>query len=208
MDPLALHYEAVPNALAKLLERLVQEPVLDAFFLVGGTALALQLGHRISVDVDLFSDSGFDVDPVITCLREKYAIQSVETAKNTVRGIVDGIKLDIISHQYPFIGKPVIAEGIRLAGCEDIAAMKLNAIANRGSKKDFWDYVELLDIFSRNEMLGFFAQKYTDENVWYVEKSLSYFKDAESEPDPRCLRGRSWEDVKSAVLESNRLDSK
>jgi hypothetical protein len=54
-------------------------------------------------------------------------------------------------------------------------------------------------------MLGFFAEKYTDENVWYIEKSLSYFEDAEQEPDPRDLNGRGWEDVKRAVLESNRL---
>ena len=83
--------------------------------------------------------------------------------------------------------------------------MKLNAIANRGSRKDFWDYAELLDLFSRDQMLDFFARKYFDENVWYVEKSLSYFEDADQEPDPRCLVGQTWDEVKRKVLESNRL---
>ncbi|MCK4565338.1 MAG: nucleotidyl transferase AbiEii/AbiGii toxin family protein [Verrucomicrobia bacterium] len=105
----------------------------------------------------------------------------------------------------PTIGTPATIEGIRMASLEDIAAMKLNAIANRGSKKDFWDYAELLTLFSRDEMLGFFAEKYSDENVWYVEKSLSYFEDAEEEPNPRDLKGRTWGDVKKAVLESNRI---
>jgi hypothetical protein len=83
--------------------------------------------------------------------------------------------------------------------------MKFNAIANGGGKKDFWDYAELFGCFSRDEMLGFFAQKYTDENVWYVEKSLSYFGDAEGEPNPRDLKGRCWERIKCTILEINRL---
>ena len=205
MDALTLHYEAAPVPLVELLRKLMKEDVLSPFFLVGGTALALQLGHRISVDIDLFSDMAFDVQPVTEMLRETFSIQALETARNTVRGEVDGIKLDIMAHRYPTIGDPVVVDGLRMASLKDIVAMKLNAIANRGSKKDFWDYAELLNLFSRDEMLGFFAEKYTDENVWYVEKSLSYFSDADEEPDPRNLQGRTWEDVKKTVLESNRI---
>ena len=205
MDALTLHNEAAPPPLLELLQRLMQEDLLSPFCLVGGTALALQLGHRISVDIDLFSDKGFDVQPITGMLRDTFSIQSVETAKNTVRGEVGGIKLDIMAHRYPTVGTPVTADGIRMASLKDIAAMKLNAIANRGSKKDFWDYAELLNLFSRDEMLGFFTKKYSDENVWYVEKSLSYFADAEEEPDPRDLKNRIWAEVKKTVLESNRL---
>lgn len=205
MDALILHDEAAPPSLLELLRMLMQEDLLSSFYLVGGTALALQLGHRISVDINLFSDKVFDVSPIFEMLRDKFSIQSLETARNTVRGEVEGIKLDIMSHRYPIIGTPAIAGGIRMASLKDIAAMKLNAIANRGCKKDFWDYAELLNLFNRDEMLGFFAEKYSDENVWYVEKSLSYFTDAEEEPDPRDLKGRTWENVKKAILESNRL---
>jgi hypothetical protein len=167
--------------------------------------LALHLGHRISVDIDLFSDKAFDVERMADSISEEYAIQSLEIAKNTVRGEVGGLKLDVMSHRYPMIGTLVVADGIRLASLQDIAAMKLNAIANRGCKKDFWDYAELLNHFSRGEMLGFFSEKYTDKNVWYVEKSMSYFEDAEEEPDPRDLKGCTWADVKRVVLEGNRL---
>ena len=205
MDALTLHDDAAPPPLMDLLRMLMKEDLLLPFYLVGGTALALRLGHRISVDIDLFSDKAFDVQPVIGMLRDTFSIQSLETAQNTVRGEAGGIKLDIMSHRYPTIGTPATVDGIRMASLEDIAAMKLNAIANRGSKKDFWDYAELLNLFSRDEMLGFFAEKYSDENVWYVEKSLSYFEDAEEEPSPRDLKGRTWDDVKRGVLESNRL---
>ena len=205
MGALALHYEAVPPPLLALLRKLMQEDLLEPFHLVGGTALALQLGHRVSVDIDLFTDQAFDVQLFAELLREKFSIQALETAMNTVRGTVDGIKLDLMAHRYPIIDGPTLIDGLRLASLKDIAAMKLNAIANRGSKKDFWDFAELLNYFSRDEMLGFFAEKYTAENVWYVEKSLSYFVDAEEEPDPRDLKGRSWSDVKRAVLENNRL---
>ncbi len=205
MDALTFHFEAVPPPLLELLRKLMKEDLLSPFCLVGGTALALQLGHRVSVDIDLFTDQAFDVLPITEMLRDNFSIQSLETAKNIVRGEVGGIKLDIMAHRYPTIGVPVLMDGIRMANLKDVAAMKLNAIANRGSKKDFWDYAELLHHFSRDEMLGFFAEKYSDENVWYVEKSLSYFADAEEEPDPRDLKNRIWEDVKKTVLESNRL---
>ncbi|MEA2067925.1 MAG: nucleotidyl transferase AbiEii/AbiGii toxin family protein, partial [Verrucomicrobiota bacterium] len=198
MDALMLHCEAAPAPLVELLRRLMQEDLLSPFFLVGGTALALRLGHRVSVDIVLFSDQAFDVRPITGMLRGTFPIQSLETAQNTVRGEVGGIKLDIMSHRYPTIESPATEDGIRIASLKDIAAMKLNAIANRGSKKDFWDYAELLSLFSRDEMLGFFAEKYSDENVWYVEKSLSYFSDADKEPDPRDLKGRTWDEVKKA----------
>ena len=159
MDPLALHYEAAPEPLAGMLRRLMEEELLAPFQLVGGTALALRFGHRVSVDIDLFSGQAFDVAPIADLLRTNYSIRSLETATNTIRGTVAGIKLDIISHRYPAVGAPVSIDGIRMASLEDIAAMKLNAIANRGSKKDFWDYAELLNRFSRDEMLLFFSEK-------------------------------------------------
>ena len=205
MDTLTVHYEAAPTPLVELLRKLMQEDFLSPFYLVGGTALALQLGHRISVDIDLFSGETFDVQSITDMLRDRFLIQSLETDRNTVRGEVDGIKLDIMAHRYPMIEDSLVVDGLRMANLKDIAAMKLNAIANRGSKKDFWDYAELLNRFCRDEMLGFFAEKYADENVWYVEKSLSYFMDADEEPDPLDLKGRTWSDVKKSVMESNRL---
>ena len=205
MGILTLHYEATPAPLTDLLKPLMQEPVLAPFYLVGGTALALHVGHRISVDIALFAEHAFDVESVAELLSCNYRIHALETAKNTVRCEANNVKLDIMSHRYAMIDDPLVVDGIRLAGLKDIAAMKLNAIANRGSKKDFWDFAELLNYFTRGEMLSFFAKKYTDENVWYVEKSLSYFEDAENEPDPRDLKGQTWPEIKRAIISSNKI---
>ena len=170
MDGLELHYHAVSPPLLKLLRQLMQEKLLALFQLVGGTALALRLGHRVSVDIDLFSDQTFDVQAVAEMLRDRLSIQSLEMAKNTVCGEVGGIKIDIMAHRYPMIGTVCEVDNIRLSSLEDIAAMKLNAISNRGCKKDFWDYAELLKSFSREEMLSFFAKKYSDK-IFGMSKS-------------------------------------
>lgn len=205
MGSVTFYRECAPGALLSVLERLMDERMLLDFRLVGGTALALQLGHRVSVDIDLFSPAAFDAVPIVDLLCSEFGMVQVETAVNTVCGAIDGIKIDVMSHQYPMLEPPVELEGIRLAGLKDIAAMKLNAIANRGSKKDFWDVDAMLDHYTLEEMLEFFSQKYSHENVWYVEKSLSYFFDADAEPAPRDIRGRSWDEVKKNIARHIKL---
>lgn len=132
-------------------------------------------------------------------------MREAESARNTVRGVISGIKIDLIAHRDPLLAPFEKTDGIRLFSCEDIAAMKLNAITNRGCKKDFWDYAELLQRYSRDEMLSFFARKYQNDNLWNVEKSLTYFDDAKNDPDPRDLRGITWQEVKQTVLASVKL---
>ncbi|MCK5528227.1 MAG: nucleotidyl transferase AbiEii/AbiGii toxin family protein [Kiritimatiellae bacterium] len=205
MGSLMLCYKTVSPPLIELLQNLMKEDLLKPFILVGGTSLALRLGHRISSDIDLFSVKSFDVDHITQLLRKEYMIQALETAENTIRGSINDIKIDIISHRYPMIEPPVCIDGLRLASLKDIAAMKLNAITNRGSKKDFTDYAELLDHFSHDEMLSFFAEKYTDANIWAVEKSLSYFDDADPEPPTHNLKEYNWEMTKNKILENIRL---
>ena len=200
-----LHTETVSSGLLELLQKLMREEWLKPFALAGGTALALRFGHRTSVDIDLFTCSAFDAQETAERLKTFYDMKEAETAENTVRGIVAGIKTDLIAHRYPLLNPFEETNGIRTFSGEDIAAMKLNAITNRGCKKDFWDYAELLQIYSRDEMLSFFAQKYQNDSLWNVEKSLAYFDDAESDPDPRDLLGRSWEEIKQAVLASAKL---
>lgn len=197
--------EAAPERLLNVLDRLMRDSALQNFRLVGGTALALQLGHRVSVDIDLFTPEAFDAVGMGERLGFDYEARQIETAKNTVRARIKDVKIDILAHRYPMLEKPLVVEGVRMAGLKDIAAMKLNAIANRGSKKDFWDLNALFDHFTLGEMLEFFAMKYTEENVWYVEKSLSYFEDADLEPSPRDLRGEDWSGIKANVLRANKL---
>jgi len=199
------HTETVSSGLLELLQKLMKEEPLKSFALAGGTALALRFGHRTSIDIDLFIGTAFDAQETAELLKTCYGMKEAETAENTVRGIIAGIKTDFIAHRYPLLKPFEEADGIRMFSCEDIAAMKLNAITNRGCKKDFWDYAELLKIYSRDEMISFFARKYQNDSLWNVEKSLAYFDDAESDPDPRDLLGRSWEEIKQTVLASIRL---
>ena len=200
-----LHTETVSSGLLNLLRKLMKEESLQPFALASGTALALRFGHRTSIDIDLFTCAAFDAPEIAEWLKLVYGMKESKTAENTVRGIIEGIKIDLIAHRYPLINPFEEEDGLRMFSREDIAAMKLNAITNRGCKKDFWDYAELLQIYSRDEMLAFYARKYADDSLWNVEQSLAYFDDAESNPDPRDLRGRSWEEIKRIVLASIRL---
>ena len=200
-----LHLEAVSSALFDLLQRLMREDALVTFALGGGTSLALRFGHRESVDLDLFTQAPFDSLRLADVLKQSHGMVESGTAENSVSGVIDGIKVDILAHRYPLVAEVVVVGEIRMLSLEDIAAMKLNAIANRGSKKDFWDYAKLLSRFSREEMLGFYSEKYPRDSLWNVGKSLAYFHDAENQPDPRDLRGQSWAAVKKIIGDHNRL---
>jgi hypothetical protein len=200
-----LHTETVSSGLLEILQKLMKEKQLQPFALAGGTALALHFGHRTSIDIDLFTCAAFDAPTVAEWLKAAYGMRESETAQNTVRGIIDGVKIDLIAHRYPLLNPLEETGGIRMFSCEDIAAMKLNAITNRGCKKDFWDYAELLKTYSRDEMLSFFAHKYRNDSLWNVEKSLTYFDDADNDPDPRDLRGLNWKEIKQTILASARL---
>jgi predicted nucleotidyltransferase component of viral defense system len=200
-----LQVQEVSPELLAVLRRLMSLPQLESFYLAGGTALALHYGHRVSVDIDLFSELPFDATKLSESLSKECALSEVALDANTILGQIDGIKMDILAHQYPPIADVVVEDGLRLLAVEDIAAMKLNAIANRGSKKDFWDLYELMQHFSRQDLLGFFEKKYPSSNRWAVEKSLVYFDDAEADPNPLCLNARTWAQIKSEIQAWNRL---
>ncbi len=202
---MSLHFEAVSSELLSLLQKLMLDEALDEFSLVGGTSLALRFGHRESVDIDLFTDKPFDAFALANRLKEYYGMKETEIAENTVRGIIDGIKIDLIAHRYPLLKPVEEQEGIRILSVEDVSAMKLNAIANRGGKKDFWDCAELLQYFSVEDLLGFCGAKYEGDSLWNIEKSLCYFDDAENDPDPRDLRAQTWEQVKQIITARARL---
>lgn len=202
---MSLHLETVSKPLIDLLRQLMQLDVLDSFYLVGGTALALHYGHRVSVDLDLFTHEPFDSVRLSERLIDDFHLAEAVVETNTVLGLINGIKTDFIAHRYPLVGEVVETDGVRLLAAEDIAAMKLNAIANRGSKKDFWDLYELLQYFELEALFQFYAQKYPAGSLWNIEKSLAYFDDAEAEPDPVDLLGRTWAEVKATIQQANRL---
>ncbi|HRQ91150.1 MAG TPA: nucleotidyl transferase AbiEii/AbiGii toxin family protein, partial [Bacteroidia bacterium] len=109
------------------------------------------------------------------------------------------------AHRYPAIAPAQTIEGVRMLSEPDVAAMKLNAIRNRGAKKDYWDLAELLSDYGIDELVGYYALKYSQENLWSLTRSILYFDDAEEEPDPRDLKGRTWDEVKALIRSRVRL---
>lgn len=195
-----LYLETVESSTLELLKKLQRLPVLEQTRLVGGTALALQLGHRKSIDLDFFGT----IDCEVEYLRESIAgIASLTILKESPHihiYIVDGIKVDIVNYKYPWLDDVVLEQGLRLASVNDIAAMKITAIIGRGTKKDFIDIAFLLHHFSLEEILHFYAAKYNDSSVFMAMKSLAYFDDAEADPMPDMFVNQSWQQVKAYIL--------
>ena len=195
-----LYLETVESSTLELLKKLQRLPVLEQTRLVGGTALALQLGHRKSIDLDFFGT----VDCEAEYLRESIAgIASLTILKESPHihiYIVDGIKVDIVNYKYPWLDDVVLEQGLRLASVSDISAMKITAIIGRGTKKDFIDIAFLLHHFSLEEILHFYAAKYNDSSVFMAMKSLAYFDDAEADPMPDMFVNQSWQQVKAYIL--------
>ena len=187
-----------------LLKDLLALDIFQDFTLAGGTGLALQIGHRISVDLDFFTLHTFDSVEMFEHIRGNFTVSDASPAINSLSLFVamndERIKIDLLRHDYPLLRSVRIVEDVPLYSLEDIAAMKLNAIANRGAKKDFHDIYALLKYFTLQDMFGFFQQKYEQMNSMTVLKSLVYFEDADQEPDPLSLENTSWADIKNELV--------
>jgi len=188
-----------PNTL-ELIKDLMSVPVLKDMRLVGGTALALQYGHRSSIDIDLFGNLDASMLDLRVAL-EKIGHVIVLKETENIRGyIINGVKVDIVNYSiYPWLTDPLIEDGIRLASPIDIAAMKINAIQGRGSKKDFIDMYFLLKQYTINEILDFYARKYPEHNLFRAIISLTYFDDADKQIMPKMHRPMDWNHVKQTI---------
>lgn len=191
-----LHYETIIPETHSLLEKLSTLPVLEDARLVGGTALALQLGHRTSVDLDFFGRINADSEDLRDILREVGRVEVASVSKNINIFWINGVKVDMVNYPYPWLDLPIVEDGVRLASLNDIAAMKVSAIVNRGTKKDFIDLYTLLQHFALDEILDMYSRKYSDGSLFIVMKSLTYFDDAETDPMPNVLNDTTWETVK------------
>ena len=195
-----LHYETVDRATLELLKQLQSIELFQHLRLVGGTALALQEGHRKSIDLDLFGNIDVDVLEINNVLSQIGTITQIRNSKNIHIYIINGIKVDIVNYMYPWLNEVLETDGIRLAGYEDIAAMKLAAISGRGTKKDFVDIYYLLNLISLSEMIKLYQKKYADGSIFMVLKSLIYFNDAEPDIMPDMLKQLSWGEVKDRII--------
>ena len=173
-----LHTQTVAPQTLGLLKQLEAEPRLAAFNLAGGTALALYLGHRVSVDLDLFTPESFDAGELEAFLSQRYGFQTAFRRPDTLKGMIDGVKIDCIAHKYAYLRQPYAESGIRLYSIEDIVAMKLSAIADDGSRlKDFVDIACLSTRIPFYEMLKCYERKFPQANVIRPFKALTYFDD-------------------------------
>ena len=176
-----LRTETVERDTFELLKTLMQDEHLKNFNLVGGTALALYMGHRKSIDLDLFSQQTFDTDDLEKYMNDTYnfIVRNLEKkSKATLIGEINGIKIDFISYNYPLVNQVVIQDGIRLLSIQDIAAMKLTAISQSGDRlKDFVDITFLSTKMSLTDMLNAFEIKYPKTNKMSAVKGLTYFDD-------------------------------
>lgn len=190
----------------ELLKRLMAFPPIKPFFLVGGTALALQLGHRFSIDLDLFTPQPFDKELLLNALFSEFDISVESEGDQLLLTYIEEIKVDFVKMGYPILYPTVEVEGIRLLDIKDVAAMKLKAIAQRGSKKDFYDIYFLSKILSLEEMLTIFKTKFAQFEVFHIVKSLTYFEDAENFADPIVFDKKvSWTKVKKSIADQVKM---
>lgn len=196
-----LRKETVSNRALGLLMKIMNNPAFAKFSLVGGTALALQYGHRKSEDLDLFSTEPFDIEEFIqtakNILPEFHLYQETTIG---LRATFDKIKVYFLKYPYPILLSNII-EGVRIYSPEDIAAMKIKSIGNRGAKKDFFDLNELLQHFTLTEILEFFKTKYNMTDIGHYFIFLTYFEDAALDHDPVILNKVTWKEVKNNIHE-------
>jgi len=201
-----LYTKTIESNTLGLLNDLMQKSYLQNFILVGGTALALQLGHRISVDLDLFSNGTFEYADLKEDLNIDYNSFIVDFEKrSTLITKINNIKVDFIKYKYLFSYPIIIENGIRMANLKDIAPMKLDAISGRGRKKDFFDLFFLLKHFTIVQLFELYQGKFQHTSNFHVVKSISYFEDAEKDADPIVFDPKvTWEKVKSTIIKEIR----
>lgn len=207
-----LHFNTVTPLLRNILEDLMQAEEFQSFRLVGGTALSLYYGHRMSVDIDLFSDADYgslDFKAIDDYLRSNYFyVDSLDISPLGMgksyyvgRNAEESVKLDLY-YTDPFIDEVKLFGILRLASRSEITAMKLDVVQRTGRKKDFWDIDMLKEDFSIAQMFALHEQRYpyTHDRSLLIEK-FTDFSHADNDFEPLCLRGRHWELIKLDIIE-------
>jgi predicted nucleotidyltransferase component of viral defense system len=207
-----LYYKTVNNLLKEVLLQLMAAKVFENFRLVGGTSLSLQIGHRESIDIDLFSDVDYgeiDFDTIEKYLEANY--KYVDHLSNIIPGIGksyligedkdNALKLDIF-YTDKFIQPIYLEDTIRMATIEEIIAMKLDVVQRGGRKKDFWDLHELFEKYSLTQMLDLHEQRYPyNHDSDLIIQNFTDFSIADDEFNPICFKGKYWEFIKEDIEE-------
>jgi len=197
-----LQYSTVEPRTLELLKDLMSLPELTHFNLVGGTALSLFYGHRLSVDLDLFSSIDFQAEEILPALERTFpGFTYSRPTPVGIFGFIENVKVDFIRyHHHKTIGETNVRDGIRLASTDDIAAMKIAAILKRAVKKDFWDIAELLEHYTVEELIACYNKKYPNQQLLIsIPQALTYFAEADDSENPVSLKKQTWASVKKTI---------
>ena len=189
------------------LEILRKSGILQDFYLVGGTGVALQLKHRLSLDLDFFTKKDIDTKELIQKIKNLGSFSIEKEAQNSLTGVFQGTIITFLKYDYPCLFQFKNLRGIKIADLKDIGCMKISAVSSRGVKKDFIDLFFICQkTISLGELLKLFEKKYksVDYNMIHILKSLIYFKDAEKDPMPKMIIPISWKEVKSFLEKETR----
>ncbi|MBU1148381.1 MAG: nucleotidyl transferase AbiEii/AbiGii toxin family protein [Candidatus Omnitrophica bacterium] len=177
--------------------------LLKGAYLAGGTACALQIGHRISVDFDFFTDKEFIPAIFVKELSKFGSFKEEQANKGTVLGEFEGIRFSLFLYEYPLLFPVLKYASLDIADIKDIAAMKIDAIASRGAKRDFIDlYFICQSGYNLAALLDFYNKKYKmlGSNLMHIQKSLVFFDDAEQEEMPRMLKKTTWQEIREYFI--------
>jgi predicted nucleotidyltransferase component of viral defense system len=200
-----LYGKTVAPETFRLLETISSIADLSEFSLKGGTALALQMGHRISVDLDFFGNKEFSPDEIVDLLQDLKPLTMISQRKNILILNVQNVKVDFVNYRYPLIADLIREGSIRLHAPEDIAAMMLAAIAGRGRKRDFYDIHFLFSLFTLRQMMDYYNRKFEDGSEMMVARSLTFFEDADLDEMPNLVGELvPWPNVRHRILQEVR----
>lgn len=196
-----MHEEALYEKTREVFLKLNMLSLLSDFYLAGGTALALHLGHRKSVDLDFFKFDSFSPQKIYNSLQDLNP-KIIQETEGTLDIIVNDVKVSFLQYPYKMLKSTIVYKSIYLASIEDIACMKITAISSRGSKKDYFDLYMILQQYSLEEIFKLFIEKFKgiDYSLNHILKSLVYFEDAEKDPEPDLLIDLNWNEVKKEII--------
>ena len=200
-----LHLTTIDKETYELLQKLSSIEIISSkFALAGGTSLALQIGHRKSIDLDFFSPTLFDVKELEIILSADPAInfQFISSNSRMLFCYINNIKCDFVNEPAILINPFLYHDKVRYFSVEDIAAMKMHTICGRGRKKDFFDIYALLELYSWKDLIGSFKKKYSEDQLYFLWRSILYFEDANDDPEINGIKpfDKKWDEIKAIII--------
>ncbi len=196
-----MFFETLPTSAQRIFARLGREPSVRPFYLAGGSACALQLGHRISVDLDFFAPEMYEPARLVSRLEKIGKVTIQQQSRGTFVGLLAETQISFFYYGYPLLQSPTDFRGVRIASLLDIALMKITAISQRGRKRDFVDlfFICKEERVALNDLLRRIPEKYPSLSYpsYHLLRALTYFDDAEKDPAPKMLARLNWRQVKN-----------